>query len=107
MDRANARTAQLTQEQYWAMATLEGEIRTGLEAAVRSGADPAGDGGLDLACGTKPGFPTPGRSAGTALKHTGCWPPCIPRTSGSPPIMTVRSPAARPFLRAAIEAHIQ
>ena len=49
MDRANARTAQLTQEQYWAMATLEGEIRTGLEAAVRSGADPAGDVGLDLA----------------------------------------------------------
>ena len=48
MDRANARTAQLTQEQYWAMATLEGEIRTGLEAAVRSGADPAGDVGLDL-----------------------------------------------------------
>ncbi|MFQ8759822.1 MAG: hypothetical protein ACLSAF_10725 [Intestinimonas sp.] len=38
MDRANARTAQLTQEQYWAMATLEG--RSGPDWRPRSGPGP-------------------------------------------------------------------
>ena len=49
MEQANARVAGLTREQYWAMTALEEEIRAKLEAAVRAGADPAGEAGLDVA----------------------------------------------------------
>lgn len=45
MEQANARVAGLTREQYWAMTALEEEIRAKLEAAVRAGADPAGEAG--------------------------------------------------------------
>ena len=51
MEQANARVAGLTREQYWAMTALEEEIRAKLEAAVRAGADPAGEAGLDEMAG--------------------------------------------------------
>lgn len=49
VDRANARIAGLSQEEYRAMTELEEEIRTRLERAVRAGADPSGMEGADLA----------------------------------------------------------
>ena len=49
MEQTNARVAGLTREQYCAMTALEEEIRAKLEAAVRAGADPAGEAGLDVA----------------------------------------------------------
>lgn len=49
MDRANALTAGMTKEQYWAITALEKEIRDKLAAAVKAGADPAGEVGLDVA----------------------------------------------------------
>lgn len=49
MEQTNARVAGLTREQYCAMTALEEEIRAKLEAAVRAGAHPAGEVGLDVA----------------------------------------------------------
>lgn len=49
VDKADNLLAGLTQEQYWAMTSLEQEIREKLEAAVRAGAAPAGEVGLDIA----------------------------------------------------------
>lgn len=107
MDRANARTAQLTQEQYWAMTTLEEEIRSRLEAAVRTGADPAGDVGLDLAMRHK-----------TWLSHSWEERRYSPEAHRMLAAMYTEDerftayydrvlPGCAAFLRAAIEAHIQ
>lgn len=104
--RADALLAGMTQEQYWAMTTLEQEIKTKLEAAVRAGADPAGETGLDIAMRHKTWLSnhwsgdqySPEAHRGLAAMYTE-----DPRFTA---YYDKEVPGCAAFLRAAIEAHI-
>lgn len=107
MDRANARLAGMTREQYWAMTALEEDIRGKLSTAVRAGADPAGDAGLELAmlhktwlsCSWEEAQYTPEAHRALAAMYT--------EDERFTAYYDGEVPGRAAFLRAAIEVHIR